>query len=543
MRTVSFVKKLEYDFTGNVFNEALVIGDVDNDQSNELVIGNIDGELAVFKGGATWTTGVPTTSAGVPSTAGGVPMTTGVQSTTGGVPATSDGASTSSENTSSTGTGVPLTSAGGTSSSGGVPLTTSAGVPLTASAGVPLTTSAGVPWKYSKHLGMITCISIGDIFNHGKNNIVCLTAEGKCHVFDLNEEQEFDPGPTVNTCNISTNTQQSDKHLNDDSIDDSATYIQPSFTQQLSANSRVMLLQDVDGDGLTELVIGYSDRVVCLFRWIEGLTPDSRIETASASTVTGSIVQLEKWQLAGQVGSITVSHDLDGHIELLVAQPGGSFVKLIRSVEPSDASDASPCDKHLGPSVVYYPLGSALVRSSNVTTVALGGLKTGKIKDGKPVIHCALSTLDGTVILLENEVVEWFMQLEQQFFSLGKLDVMGDGQDEVVTCSWDGQTYIINYNKEVIRFLFDENVAAFCAGNFAVNPGVNVPALVYVTFTGKIYIYYDIAMPTIKPVNLISNMESKTETREILEKLNLQNLSQKELREVYKWCLYGMKSM
>lgn len=40
----------------------------------------------------------------------------------------------------------------------------------------------------------------------------------------------------------------------------------------------------------------------------------------------------------------------------------------------------------------------------------------------------------------------------------------GDGREEVVACAWDGQTYIIDHNRTVVRFQFDENVNAFCAG-------------------------------------------------------------------------------
>lgn len=40
----------------------------------------------------------------------------------------------------------------------------------------------------------------------------------------------------------------------------------------------------------------------------------------------------------------------------------------------------------------------------------------------------------------------------------------GDGREEVVACAWDGQTYIIDHNRMVVRFQFDENVNAFCAG-------------------------------------------------------------------------------
>ncbi len=42
--------------------------------------------------------------------------------------------------------------------------------------------------------------------------------------------------------------------------------------------------------------------------------------------------------------------------------------------------------------------------------------------------------------------------------------LQGDGTEEVVACSSDGHTYIVNLNRDVVRFHFDDNVAAFCAG-------------------------------------------------------------------------------
>lgn len=70
MRSVCFVDRLELDFTGNHFSHAVALADADNDgvcvylclgcfvmmttlfllQLNELVIGNVDGILALFKG-------------------------------------------------------------------------------------------------------------------------------------------------------------------------------------------------------------------------------------------------------------------------------------------------------------------------------------------------------------------------------------------------------------------------------------------------------------------------------------------------------------
>ncbi|KAG8200406.1 hypothetical protein JTE90_028580 [Oedothorax gibbosus] len=50
MRAVSFVSRLEFEFKGNVSKNAISLGDADNDGDNELVIGNLKGDLAIFKG-------------------------------------------------------------------------------------------------------------------------------------------------------------------------------------------------------------------------------------------------------------------------------------------------------------------------------------------------------------------------------------------------------------------------------------------------------------------------------------------------------------
>ena len=49
MRSISLVERLEYDFAGNFCKDALCLGDVDNDGSNELILGNVGGQLAIFK--------------------------------------------------------------------------------------------------------------------------------------------------------------------------------------------------------------------------------------------------------------------------------------------------------------------------------------------------------------------------------------------------------------------------------------------------------------------------------------------------------------
>lgn len=49
MRAISLVNRIEFEFRGNVARNAVVLGDLDNDGCNELVIGSDNGKVAIFK--------------------------------------------------------------------------------------------------------------------------------------------------------------------------------------------------------------------------------------------------------------------------------------------------------------------------------------------------------------------------------------------------------------------------------------------------------------------------------------------------------------
>lgn len=49
MRAISLVNCIEFEFSGNVVRNGLAFGDVDNDGDKEFIIGNLDGEVAIFK--------------------------------------------------------------------------------------------------------------------------------------------------------------------------------------------------------------------------------------------------------------------------------------------------------------------------------------------------------------------------------------------------------------------------------------------------------------------------------------------------------------
>ena len=50
MRSISLVEKVELDYKGSVYQNAVCFTDVDNDGLNELCVCNTSGDLFVYKG-------------------------------------------------------------------------------------------------------------------------------------------------------------------------------------------------------------------------------------------------------------------------------------------------------------------------------------------------------------------------------------------------------------------------------------------------------------------------------------------------------------
>ena len=76
----------------------------------------------------------------------------------------------------------------------------------------------------------------------------------------------------------------------------------------------------------------------------------------------------------------------------------------------------------------------------------------------------------------------------------------------------DGQTYIVNQEKQTVRFQFDQSVSAFTAGYYSLNSQTApLPALAYATFHNKIYVYYDVSLPRITLHTSSDVLEKHTE--------------------------------
>uniref|UniRef100_A0A674A5B6 Integrin alpha FG-GAP repeat containing 2 n=1 Tax=Salmo trutta TaxID=8032 RepID=A0A674A5B6_SALTR len=330
------------------------------------------------------------------------------------------------------------------------------------------------PWITRTCVGMLTCVGVGDICNKGRNFVVAVGAEGWFHLFDLS---------AVTGAKSDSSSQQ----------------------EHIPANTKVILISDMDGDGRSELVVGCTDRVV---------------------RASGQLVLLKKWLLEGQVDSLSVNPDLEGLPELMVSQPGcGSAHGHPLLAGTCHWTCRAPRYIHEGPSrdeILHLTTGR--IHNKNVSTHLTGSISRGSKGDSSKCGLFALCTLDGTLKLMDSsEQLKWSVQVDHQLFALQKLDVTGDGREEVAAaCAWDGQTYIIDLNCMVVRFQFDENVNAFCAGQYICKDGKNSPCLVYVSFSHKIYVYR--RLERMEPTHLLRVLEERPEFKARLEQLGVGEL-------------------
>ncbi|XP_053498181.1 KICSTOR complex protein ITFG2 isoform X2 [Ictalurus furcatus] len=211
------------------------------------------------------------------------------------------------------------------------------------------------PWLTRTCAGMLTCVGVGDLCNKGRNLVVAVGAEGWFHLFDI-----------ASAAARAESSSQPEGLFGDDQ--------KPCFTQHIPANTKVMLISDIDGDGRSELVVGYTDRVVRAFRWEE--PPDA------TDLTDGQLILLKKWLLEGQVDSLSVSPAPDGRPELMVSQPGCGYAILLCSwtqdgaAAPGETRTAASAGE--GPSRdVVLRLTTSRIHNKNVSTHLIGSISRG----------------------------------------------------------------------------------------------------------------------------------------------------------------------
>lgn len=218
------------------------------------------------------------------------------------------------------------------------------------------------PWLTCSCQGMLTCVGVGDVCNKGKNLVVAVSAEGWFHLCDLTPAKALDASGHHETL---VGEEQ-----------------RPVFKQHIPANTKVMLISDIDGDGRCELVLGYTDRVVRAFRW-EDLGDGTE-------HLMGQLVSLKKWMLEGQVDSLSVTPGPLGVPELMVSQPGCAYAILLctwnkdpgappTSEVPSEGTRETPAARDV---VLHQTSGR--IHNKNVSTHLVGNIKRGGVRRRLP---------------------------------------------------------------------------------------------------------------------------------------------------------------
>eukprot|EP00111_Clytia_hemisphaerica_P006848 TCONS_00019798-protein len=483
MRSISLVNKLEVDYKGSLFKSAICLVDIDEDGLNELCVGFTNGELHAYKG-------LDTTK----------------------------------------------------------------------------------PWKLSKGLGSLVVLCGGHVRSKDETLLCALDSEGRCNLFDVKEEHvtsDHDgsyvgsPPSGAPTCSPTEEMRLVHK-------------------EHLPPNAKVAILEDVDNDGVAELIIGYTDRYVRIYKWtVQGdplddvekklskqnteetdkkstlsfslslskepkhLSPAPRqksADTAEEGTINnnnstpyhpvGSFVLLKQFSLIGQIGSLAVCTTVEGLNQLIVSQPNGGYCILGQYDEdgftenistPTSVEAPSPSNQDSYP--IFYPItayGNRSFQQQHINTEIIGGIRRQKGATG--VI--GLATHDGYFIILDNTYFSGQNPVKNSsknnWFAMSKVDVTNDGDDEIVLCDLNGMTYIIDKERNIVSYNFNENVAAFCAGYYG-NKGRSTPCLCYVTLSGKIHLYYDVWIDAIKVrcvhAALIEKIKRKPELHYLLELL------------------------
>lgn len=413
MRAVCFVERIEFELSGNVFKNAITLGDVDNDGHSELIIGNSDGDISIFKGDKCW------------------------QKLSG--------------------------------------------------------------------LGMVSAICVGDVMNCGSNALIVICGDGWCHIYLSLQPKTEEP--------------------EESSV---SGKLQRIHIQRIPPNTKMILLGDIDNDGKQELVMGLTDRVVRSYRW-------------QRSVSGGKLVCLNKWECARQIGSLTLNHGPQGAPCLLVSQPGGTYMRIRTEAKETDENDKE--ERSPFACVDYHPLSSNKMRNPNISSEIIGDIVQGQDaapEKGRPYV---VATLDGTLLFAQQEQVLWSIQVDHRLFALSKLDLTGDGRDEIVACSWDGQTYIVDQSKHSVRFQLEESVAGFCAGMYSISTTSSpVPCLIYTTFSNKVYIYHNVKLASLASKSLMFKVvEGKDAVNEVCAEDVVSD--RKKLKNLIEWCLYNKHTL
>uniref|UniRef100_A0A0B6ZR61 Integrin-alpha FG-GAP repeat-containing protein 2 n=2 Tax=Arion vulgaris TaxID=1028688 RepID=A0A0B6ZR61_9EUPU len=582
MRTVSFVERIEVEFHGNIITQAMVLADVDNDMGNELVVGNIDGHVAIFKGVSPQPWRRMTVSGMLTCLAVGevhVPKKNSL------VCMTAEGWCyiydvSSHMSTQSMGAAEDDNDYGQIKPFFTQELPANARVMCLAD----IDSDGHVEMVIGYSDRVVRAFRWHEIPDSDSGHFMLMQRwqlAGQIGSITINYNQDHQPELMVSQPGatfISLQVRPAFRHIKSDSYLDRMSENKPECILERSGSfvtsgrhdtSTASYMQNLPGHAnLSKSEVSNKSDTISFHSDIsnrsaenvsiksidsrndnKSLKPEVNKSTDGHSSKSDTISRGGKSDSSPEKmdethGKPTRKLSLEKLDSAHVAKLMGSPKDLLENALDRSQGRMNSVDSY---DIIYHPLAHMQTRNKDTSTLIIGGINRGRPSycqnsdtDSQPQpTYYALSTLDGSLILVENDTILWSLQVDHYLFALAKLDVTGNGKEEVVCCSWNGQTYIVNHSKEIVRYHFPDSVAAFCAGYFSLRDRNNTPCFVYATFNNRIYIYPNITLPQVESTNLINVMGKRNETKELLQKLNINADGVESLQSLYRWCLYG----
>lgn len=137
---------------------------------------------------------------------------------------------------------------------------------------------------------------------------------------------------------------------------------------------------------------------------------------------------------------------------------------------------------------------------------------------------------------MEECTILWSVKVDHQLFAVSKMDVLGDNREEVIVCAWDGQTYIVDHDRNVVRYHFHKNVQSFSAGKFSYDQHNNHPSLAYADSNNRVWLYYDVRLPFLHASDLTT--EAQREMADVFDKFAI--TEHKDKKEILRYFLYDL---
>jgi len=513
-RSIALTDKVKWKFSGNMNSSALAVGDVDNDGDNEFVVGNIHGTLGIFKyisSKEPWK--VVHHLGTITCLAIGDVRNHGKNSI---VCINAEGKAHIFDLSSNIADDVDNSQ----------PDTTTE---------ILSSVSISVPVNICR-------ILIADIDADGKQELILGRTDRYLHSYSI--ISEYTPrGSVVRIHNQGNQGARTDDSLLLDSIyvkspfpDGGLDSQKPrAFPSQPSKIANISNVTDTDSY----------------------LRVDKRVRLKEKKT----------WYFDGQIGTLAVSKDASKKTTLLVSQPGGCYVPidsegvkhpLVQPMRLAGDQLKAPENpqknqmdnyflKSLNETMTFHQVRYNTAPNNSVpsdngglfvdftgkyglevgTEIVAGIKREGKVRRDSTYSNdlIALVTMDGTITVTDPQL--WIpkssdLQVNHQLFSASKLNLINpeslemqkekykndpewkyEESEQIVACSWDSTTYIVDSQLNAVQIVGGERVCAFVAAMYSIEPGKTVPCFFYINFEDDITVYYNVMLNSIPIMTLV----------------------------------------